>query len=389
VTAHGHPDDDPLADAQPADSAPPESLSVRELIGRNLLRMRTDAGIRPDDIARAARAYDLQWTLAWLTGVERGQKPVSAEQLIALPLVLSDALGYKVGLVDLFAGDEPVHLGKDPHSRSQLAAGRIRETLTATPYRRVFSGPDSPLSGQPAANAVSRAAEKMREISRAGLGDLDSRALARAEAGAGDLEDKLARRLAVSPIVVIAAAAGLWGHSATEERAQRLATDVDGEVPQRLRNAVTRKLTTELTERLAEAESAAALAAAEAEAGRLAHEPTQMLPTITPRTPFPRADGDGLGLRETTDGWEVLGPPVVSGPPMVAGPDAVEPWDFDGRRDGGLRDAGPRDAGRPRDGGPRDTGPRHAAGPGRPSTFESHGLEPVSGAGPIELPAVG
>ncbi len=278
MTAHRLPDDDPLADAD--DVLPPEPVTIRGLLGRNLLRLRLDASASHEDIARAARSYDLEWSLSWLTSLERGHKPVSAEQLIALPLVLSDALGYRIGLTDLLYGDEPVQLTKEPGMRGDVPAARVREVLTATPYRRVFSGPEPRAGPQTNGSPLSRASEKMREISRAGLGDVDARALSRAEAGAGELEERLARRLAVSPIVVIAAAAGLWGHSLTEERAKRLATGVDQEVPQRLRTAVMRKLTTELTERLAEAETAANIALQEAAAARLAGERTQELPIV-------------------------------------------------------------------------------------------------------------
>jgi hypothetical protein len=104
------------------------------------------------------------------------------------------------------------------------------------------------------------AAERLREIRGAGLGGVDIRALERARAGAGDAEARLARRLAVAPVVVVAAAASLWGRSLTEERDARVAAG-DGPV-----STVSRRLTGELTARLDDAgRRAAELARAEFE----------------------------------------------------------------------------------------------------------------------------
>ena len=81
---------------------------------------------------------------------------------------------------------------------------------------------------------------------------MDIRALGRAEAGAGEAENRLARRLSIAPIRVIAAAASLWGRSLTEERDARLA---DGAGPAAV---VARRLTAELTARLDDAAGRAA-----------------------------------------------------------------------------------------------------------------------------------
>jgi hypothetical protein len=108
-------------------------------------------------------------------------------------------------------------------------------------------------------SAAARAAERLREIARAGFGSVDMRALGRAEAGAGDLETKLARKLGIPVTIVIAAAASLWGHSLTEEREARLGPADDG-APAPSAAVVMRRLTTALATRIFEAaEEAVAL----------------------------------------------------------------------------------------------------------------------------------
>lgn len=255
-----------------------EPVTVRTLIARNLRRLRLDATAGHDDVVRAARHYGLGWTAQWVAAVERGQRVPTAEQLVALPMVLSEAFGHRVGLADLLLGDGPVVLGSAADAVPVPVSGaHLREVLTAGVYRRPFRTPATPFASvdEGGDGALSRAARKMRAIGDAGLGDVDIRALAAAEAGAGEVEDKLARKLGLAPIVVIAAAASLWGRSLTEERAARL--DVDAafreDRPGPKPTAVMRKLTAELAARI---EQAAARKA----------EPEPM-PDAGPGRPFP------------------------------------------------------------------------------------------------------
>lgn len=264
-----------------------EPVTIRELVARNVRRLRLAAEVTPDDIARASARFGLDWTVQWVSGVERGKTAVSAENLVGLAVVLTEAVGFRVGLADLLLGDEPVHLGKMPSAAAgEVAAAYLRELLTAEPARRAFSSPETPFASvmPDNGNALSRATAKMREISNAGLGDVDVRALSRAEAGASDLEEKLARKLGIAPIIVIAAAAGLWGRSMTEERDARLAevTDLESEHYEPPKpTPIVRRLTTQLTARIKEAAQrreeaeVEARAAVEAQAAAAGTEPVE------------------------------------------------------------------------------------------------------------------
>jgi transcriptional regulator with XRE-family HTH domain len=220
-------------------------VPLRALLARNLRRLRQDAGVELEDVRRAASGTGLEWTTSWLSSVERGTRGPSAEQLLALPVVLTTALGFRVTLADLLAGEAPVLLGPETDARASVPAKYLRDVVTGEPVRRPFVAPAP--EALPELGGAARAAEKMREIRRAGLGDVDVRALGRAEAGAGDAEHKLAKKLSVAPIRVIAAAASLWGRSLTEERDARLA-DGGSSAAQ-----VMKKLTGELTVRMDEA----------------------------------------------------------------------------------------------------------------------------------------
>lgn len=268
------------------DPAPRQPVTVRELISGNLRRLRLDAAASHDDVARAARRYGLSWTTQWVAAVERGQRAPTAEQLIALPMVLAEAFGHRIGMADLLMGNAPVVLGKeapDGTAPAPVSGAYLREVVTASPYRRPFSAPGTPFSTVDSGDgALARAAAKMREISRAGLGDVDIRALARAEAGAGDVEDKLARKIGVAPIIVIAAAASLWGRSLTEERQARLTADTFSDEPHPKPAVVMRRLTTDVTDRIEEA-----AAKANAPTPPAIQDATIELPIVAPGMPEP------------------------------------------------------------------------------------------------------
>jgi hypothetical protein len=219
------------------ESTPP--IALRELVAANLRRLRQDAGREPDDLIPAARAHGLDWSASWVTSVERGIRALTADQLLALPVVLSAALGHRVSLADLLVGEAPVNLGTPGElTVASVPAAYLLDVVTGHPIRRSFlQAPPPPPPDNTLAAVAARAAQRMRDIRDAGLGDVDARALARAEEGAGSAEAKLAKRLGVPPIVVAAAAASLWGHSLTEEQAALTAAGTSAAVAARNVNA--------------------------------------------------------------------------------------------------------------------------------------------------------
>lgn len=262
--------------------------NLRELIAANIVRLRSATAVEVEDIARAATHFGLSWTPAWVTGVEKGTKALTAEQLVALPFVLSTALGHRVSLSDLLLGDAAIHLGQ-PVPGTAVSPSYLREVITATPFRRPFLDLEFSEPADSDSNAISpvlQAAEKMREITRANLGDVDIRALNRAEERAGEAEAKLAKKLGVSEIVVIAAAAGIWGRSLTEERDAQLEPEDSVKTS---RATLTRKLSAQIVDKLEQAEASASDAAMEELRSHVANsnEATALYPIIRPRQPIP------------------------------------------------------------------------------------------------------
>jgi len=217
-------------------------ITFRDLVASNVSRLREAAQVSVDRVVKAAQSIGLEWNASWLRGVEQGTRTLSGEELIALPVVLSTALAHRVTLADLLLGDAPVVV--KPGS-SPVAAPYLREMITGAPYRRHFADVAQDATAMlMASNAA--AVEKIRTVRQANLSDVDVRTLGRAEAGSGTAESRLARRLGVPEIIVIAAAASLWGRSLSDERdalvrvngaKQSLAT-----ITRRLSNEVTRRI---------------------------------------------------------------------------------------------------------------------------------------------------
>jgi hypothetical protein len=246
------------------------STTLRDLIARNVMRLRLDADATHSDIVKAARHHGLEWSESWISGLERAQKTLTAEQFLILPFVLATALRHHVAVADLLVGDEPVALaGPD----GTISASRLYDTVTASAAQRNFTARSVPVSPvAPEIGEAARRAQRLRDISRAGLGDVDIRKLAEAESDAGDAEERMARKLGVPLVVVIAAAAMAWGRSITAERTARVSAldpTAGADEQAKLAAAVTRKMNRELADCLAEASARRMQTAVEADTGEV------------------------------------------------------------------------------------------------------------------------
>lgn len=86
-------------------------LSIDAVIGRNLAELRQSHGLSQDDIAGAARLFGFRWNSARISRMERGESAMTVDTLMALCVVLSEATGDPVKLLDLLVTQEPVRLG--------------------------------------------------------------------------------------------------------------------------------------------------------------------------------------------------------------------------------------------------------------------------------------
>ncbi len=132
---------------------------IREVIGSRVRALREEAGLRQEDLAAAAYALGLAWPRTVIWELERGEKSISAEELLLLPALLGAALNHPVTYADLLDTDEEVRLSKVVSARARDLPGVLAGTLTLT-------GPDT--SGTRLSEADGDAARRLG-ISRSAL----------------------------------------------------------------------------------------------------------------------------------------------------------------------------------------------------------------------------
>jgi hypothetical protein len=201
-------------------------------IGGDMRFFRETHRLRQDDVARAARKAGLPWTRSMVVSLEAGRRDLSIDEFVRLPQML-ERLG--VGTVDV-----------------QLLA-----STTGVRLRIAHLHHEQDL-GAAWAGSVDESVRVDRALEAAFFWTHGRAELAPAyEAAGGDLEQKIARRVGLDPLVVALIAQATWGRSLTEERDRRVAAEAPGAAPPRavqaLRGHVTRALLQQLEPRLTEA----------------------------------------------------------------------------------------------------------------------------------------
>jgi transcriptional regulator with XRE-family HTH domain len=206
--------------------------TLGEVVGRNLRSYREQYGWSQDHVARMLRVHGLGWTRTQLAKVERGERPVSFEEL----LLVSIALGPGPAFFVTGPADEWVTLSDETAVRPRALAAML-------------SGKKHRPSDVKMRLTQDRATDPAwPELTGANL------TLADADAEA-EPEQKAADKLGVDPVIVARASWVTWGKSFSEERDYRVSYQAPGaeaRTVQAVRGHVTRDLLNELREVIAE-----------------------------------------------------------------------------------------------------------------------------------------
>lgn len=219
----------------------------------------------------------LSWDRTKVAALERGDKAISAEELMLLPVVLADAGAPIRGMAELF-GDGVVDV-RISYAFGALQAHEVAELLTGKVYAVVGK------SRHPSGRAVTKdglgrgigalipdpkSGMRLPPISPNELGAAidrlvemgfraDPDALRQAAVSAGEAEEKAARKLGEAKLVVAGVAFALWGRSLTEERDRLVGMEIERSqwdpdfTPRRvqaIRGHQTRRLLAEMSERI-------------------------------------------------------------------------------------------------------------------------------------------
>lgn len=87
-----------------------DTASISQVIGGNARTLRLEAGGTLEQMARAAKDYDLPWTTGRVGSFERGRFTPTADVLYATAAALGQVIGRPVRLTELLATDKPVRI---------------------------------------------------------------------------------------------------------------------------------------------------------------------------------------------------------------------------------------------------------------------------------------
>ncbi len=120
-----------------------ESTSLAAVVGENCRRIRLDAGVTQNALAKHACTAGLRWTASKVGQFERGQHNPAFSTVLAVAYVLSRATGGVVVLADLVRSDGYVVINDrlDPQGDllEAFCAGRerdLRAGADASPQKR-------------------------------------------------------------------------------------------------------------------------------------------------------------------------------------------------------------------------------------------------------------
>lgn len=229
---------------------------LRAVIGEGVRRVREAAGVQQDTVSRAARIYGLTWDRSRVGVLERGEKAISSEELVLLPLVLAEACRRPVKLSDLIAPDTRVELSPTISAAGymvpKILGGDDLDDLPAadldfpTVADRMYPGQRPDVAGRKVQVLWERSQtvqDRLRRLAPDGMTAGEFSALLGGVPS--EAEHKAAKRLAEDPHVILGLSSLLWGRSLAEER-DRLVDEQhpDASVDRRraLRGRVTRQL---------------------------------------------------------------------------------------------------------------------------------------------------
>lgn len=222
-----------------------EGETLRTVVGENVQRIRQTRDVRQADLAAALRERGVAWSWNRISELEAGKKNVSVEQLVILADALGATTNQEVGLAHLLDGEGRVKLSDAVAvDRGVLAQYFLGEHVEMHVLR------DNSELREAAAEAWGRVSENLGRAGRL-MGERGREVRVNdPDVRPGTAEVNLARKLDEKPLIVQAAAIGLWGRSLTAERDARSGSEGDPASIAARRGRITRDLQGQIRERI-------------------------------------------------------------------------------------------------------------------------------------------
>ena len=215
-----------------------ETAGLAHVIGRNARRIRAEAGATLEDVAQSARGYGLKgWGGGRVSDLEHGRVSPTLPTLVALCLTLGDVRKSPLTLAELVEHQGEVEITSTLAIRSTA----LMRFLDGQPVK--LTKRDVPALPDISAAEISAGMRRLTENMPPSLRDVSLATTIAVGNRSGEAEQRLARRLDVSPFTLSAASAYLYnGLTASEERDRRAGPEASAQK----RGRISREIQTEL-----------------------------------------------------------------------------------------------------------------------------------------------
>ncbi|CRK54417.1 conserved hypothetical protein [Rhodococcus sp. RD6.2] len=222
-------------------------IPIRDLpvvIGANAKRLRKDADLTLDAMAIAARRRGLKWNTSRVADFEAGRVSPNLATLTAYAFALADAGCGDITLSDLVESSTDIRV----NDAMTLHRTDLHDVMTGDPIAsklgpRAFIGPLRLKTGnQILIDLADDAAEEEAERVARYLERTDAETVISVVSASGSTEERIHRALRISPALLAAVSAALWGRSFSDERDARAGANANAQK----RGQITRRLQAEL-----------------------------------------------------------------------------------------------------------------------------------------------
>lgn len=204
-------------------------LTLQQVVAKNVRQLRHEKNLRQEDVATAARRSGLRWTGVTVTQLESGNRSITMEEFVLLPMML------RCTLADLVEHDDLVQITES----ALLPAATIQSLVSE---RAEVATGDTEIPWIPALEPILDKKVKDAVWRAHFVPSLLSYLLVR-EGSQGEAERKAAITLkAMTPAEVAAYSLRCWGRTLTEERDARAAEQVGDKEARAVRGHITRAL---------------------------------------------------------------------------------------------------------------------------------------------------
>lgn len=193
-----------------------KSAPLAVVVGQNCRRIRTEADVTQNMLAKTARNFGLRWTTSKVGQFERGQNTPTFGTVLAVSIALSWATERDVLPADLLEFDGFVELNTD----FKLTGPKVQAALRGVPWGTLTVGDvgmDPDEVQEVIRAAFARQAKETRDRP-ARYGGLLIRDIEAAQKRTGLDEERLAKRLGIGIELLSDASVYLWGTSFSDER---------------------------------------------------------------------------------------------------------------------------------------------------------------------------